>query len=192
MANMFSNKDSKRIPKSLSECTQLSEPTKNLYTWAEQLECWGEWLLYALVVIGIISTLSATFEMADINDDLVFSTLLTSAVTWALYAFIEYCAYHALALLLNALATITHNTAITANVALYEASRNRDSSASEQHDSSIPCSASSAQPTDIANTAPHAPYSGTSNSPGTWVCTGCGTHNSMNYGQCKKCGKYRS
>lgn len=25
----------------------------------------------------------------------------------------------------------------------------------------------------------------------TWVCNKCNTENSMNYGQCKKCGKYR-
>lgn len=27
---------------------------------------------------------------------------------------------------------------------------------------------------------------------GTWVCKNCGTNNSINYGQCKKCGKSRS
>lgn len=28
--------------------------------------------------------------------------------------------------------------------------------------------------------------------PGTWTCKHCGTNNSLNYGQCKKCSKYRS
>ena len=27
---------------------------------------------------------------------------------------------------------------------------------------------------------------------GMWVCKNCGTHNSTNYAQCKKCGKFRS
>ena len=27
---------------------------------------------------------------------------------------------------------------------------------------------------------------------GFWVCKACGAHNKTNYGQCKKCGKYRS
>lgn len=26
----------------------------------------------------------------------------------------------------------------------------------------------------------------------TWICGNCNTENSMNYGQCKKCGKFRS
>ena len=30
------------------------------------------------------------------------------------------------------------------------------------------------------------------NSNNTWVCKDCGTQNNINYGQCKKCGKFRS
>ena len=29
-------------------------------------------------------------------------------------------------------------------------------------------------------------------SEGLWVCKNCGTHNKKEYGQCKKCGTYRS
>jgi len=27
---------------------------------------------------------------------------------------------------------------------------------------------------------------------GQWICKNCGTNNSVNYGQCKKCGSYKS
>ncbi len=29
-------------------------------------------------------------------------------------------------------------------------------------------------------------------SSGNWICKNCGTSNNLNYGQCKKCGKFRS
>jgi len=44
-----------------------------------------------------------------------------SAFPWALYAFLEYCLYHAIALLISALACITQNTIITADIALFTA-----------------------------------------------------------------------
>lgn len=38
------------------------------------------------------------------------------------------------------------------------------------------------------NTIPQSPVA----IPGTWKCAHCETNNSINYGQCKKCGKYRT
>ena len=123
MANMFSGKSNKQIPKNLEECTSPDLTATNLHHWSEKLENWGQILFIILIVIGIISTIIDTINMADINEDMAFATFLTSAITWALYAFIEYCTYHVLALLISALASITQNTIISANVALYESAK---------------------------------------------------------------------
>ena len=124
MTNMFSGKSIKQIPKSLAECHQPDATATNLHFWAERLERWGQRLFIVLIIAGIISTVLDTMAMIDVNDDMVLSVFITSAITWALYAFIEYCTYHVLALLISALASITQSTIISANVALYEAAKN--------------------------------------------------------------------
>lgn len=120
MANMFSGKSNKQVPKDLKECLRSDSTVTNLHNWAERLENWGQILFVIIVIVGVITTIISTVEMADVNEDLMFTTFLSSAITWALYAFIEYCAYHVLALLISALATITQNVIISANVALFE------------------------------------------------------------------------
>lgn len=132
MANMFSNKTDKRIPKTLNDCIVPDATVANLHFWAERLENWGNFLFRALIVIGIISTIMEAVAAGDIDEALIFPTILTSAASWALYAFIEYCAYHVLALLISALASITQNTIISANVALLEASQHHKSTEPEK------------------------------------------------------------
>ena len=185
MSNMFSGKEQKQVPQSLSECTAQDKTATNLHIWAERLEKWGSILFGLLILVGIISTITQTIEVADINEDLAFSACITSLITWGLYAFIEYCAYHALALLVSALASITQNTIITANVALYEASKNEPKAAPVQ---SAPKFSAASFSTDSFTPIPKGPAP-TAN---TWVCKNCGTSNKKEYGQCKKCGQYRS
>lgn len=179
MSNMFSEKSEKQIPKTLADCTAQDETATNLHLWAEQLEIWGSFLFKALVVIGIISTVADAINTAAISDrvEMVVIACISSVITWALYAFIEYCAYHVLALLISALASITQNTIISANVALYEAYQNSAQTV-------VPCNTK----TDGSTQAVHA----TIPSADTWKCKNCGTSNSTNYSQCKKCGQYKS
>ena len=126
MANMFSNKTEKKIPKTLNDCVKPDATVANLHTWAERLESWGKFLFKALIVIGIISTIFDAVEVSDVDEELILGAIITSATSWALYAFIEYCAYHVLALLVSALASITQNSIISANVALLEASQHHE------------------------------------------------------------------
>lgn len=127
MESMFSGKGEKQIPKTLSECIKSDSTATDLYRWSERLESLGYILFIILILVGIISTISNTSAMVDLEEDMAFTTFFTSAITWTLYAFIEYCAYHVLSLLLRALASITQNTIISANVALLNA--NADSNA---------------------------------------------------------------
>ena len=181
MENMFSGKTEREIPKTLQECKQADETVINLHTWAERLENWGQILFYILIIVGAISTIIDTVNMGDINEDLMLTTFFSSAISWALYAFIEYCAYHVLALLISALASITHNTHISANVALLEASKN----ANIPQEKAAPI----VQPLETADGVYSDPKPAAV--PGVWFCTHCGTQNKDAHGFCKNCGQYR-
>ena len=189
MANMFSGKQEKHIPQTLSECTRSDATVNNLHTWAERLENLGAIFFVVLIIVGIISTVVDTIQVADVNEDMAFPTFLTSAITWGVYAFIEYCAFHVLALLISALGCITQNTMIAADVALYEAAKKAPKTAPVQPDTKPRANFSAASFTPDAYTpTPKGPAP----TADTWVCKNCGTSNKKEYGQCKKCGQYRS
>ena len=182
MANMFSGKQEKHIPKTLSECTHSDATVDNLHTWAERLENWGAIFFVILIIVGIISTVIDTIQVADVNEDMAFSTFLTSAITWGVYAFIEYCAFHVLALLISALGCITQNTMIAADVALYEAAKNAP--ASEKAPSSPSAPGSKPNANAISKMASEAQSSGA-----MWECKYCLTYNKKEANFCKECGQ---
>ena len=176
MANMFSGKTSKQIPATLNECTREDATVNNLHIWATRLETLGKILFWILIVVGVafalvesIQTIEVVkgtyYQYTETKTTFNFELFLTSIAQTALYAFIEYCSFHVLALLISALATITQNTIISANVALYQAAKDSESN-QELNQTAAPA--------------------------GMWICKDCGAHNSLNYGQCKKCGKYRA
>lgn len=120
---IFPEKNEKRIPKTLNECIKPNSTVSNLYLWAERVENWGVRLLAFLIVAGTIMTIVETGSLVDVNESMIVPTLISSVITWGLYMFLEYCAYHAISLLLHALASITHHTMISANVALFESQK---------------------------------------------------------------------
>jgi len=186
MANMFSGKSEKQIPRNLDECAQPDTTASNLHYWSERLENWGQRLFVILIIIGVFSTIAVMFNMSDIDDGEGFMICITTAVTWGLYAFIEYCAYHVLALLISALASITQNTIIAANVALYNASINQtEPTATSIVPEATPSVANMSTPLKTTAQKETAEY-------GTWVCKNCGTNNKDSYFQCKKCGQYKN
>ena len=146
MANMFSGKNDKQIPKTLRECVREDGTVNNLHLWAERLEDWGRILFFVLIIVGIIVTFANARETSKLLDEVydkvspaelaaagveipsVFDVVINDLWTWGLYAFLEYCAYHVLALLVSALALITQNTIISADVALYESNRHNGNS----------------------------------------------------------------
>jgi len=138
MANMFSGNQEKKIPKSFKDCYKTDGITQNLWLWCERLEKWGKILFWVLIVGGLILSIStsivekevvveeATYwseaetELRKTFDFEIFIPLLLET---ALYAFLEYCAYHILALLVGSLATIVQHTKITANITLYNSAK---------------------------------------------------------------------
>ncbi|MBQ3541982.1 MAG: hypothetical protein IJA45_02530 [Oscillospiraceae bacterium] len=211
MKNMFSGNDKKSIPNTLDECTRIDAVSNNLWIWSERLENWGRILFFLLVVIGIISTIAEGVSTHELLQELgkeidpqelaalgykipsVFDVVLVSLFMWGLYAFLEYCAYHVLALLIGALASITQNTIITANAALLTANMQpnipkttpQETTAKTNSATSTQAAPKSEPPRKIV-TRPTPPP------PGMWQCKNCGTNNKDNYSQCKQCGQYRS
>lgn len=167
----------KKIPKSLKECYVTDSVSNSLWSWAGWLETWGKGFFIVLIIIGIISTVMQAVQVAEVDEGLLFVTIITSAITWALYAFIEYCTYHVLSLLIASHATIVQNTKITANVALYNTAK--EEGILEQEDKKV--------------TPPAAPkpIAGKASSGGDWICKECGTKNDAGSRYCKDCGKYK-
>ena len=203
MANMFSGKREKQIPRSLYECTQPDATASNLHLWSERLERWGKFLFWFLIVWGVISAIAAsihteiefygsynqyTRERTTFDWDL----FVLSLVETGLYAFLEYCAYHVLALLVSALALITQNSIVSANVALYEAMY-QASKDNVDPDIPEPAATPAATAPVFRDQCPDFSKQVFKPAPdGMWGCKHCGTHNSLNYTQCKKCGKFKS
>ncbi|MBE6959653.1 MAG: hypothetical protein E7448_02885 [Ruminococcaceae bacterium] len=179
--NMLSDRAKERIPKSLSDCTEPNETVHILQRWSEIIRIIGQTLLVILIAFGLISSISATVEMSKIQDGFAFGTLVSSLITWGIYVCIEFCAYNVLVLLIDSLTLIVHNTAIAANVAVYEASKGFAAGEESSED----------QP-NVRRTIVTPSYDRTPTPEGMWKCGYCGTNNKNQYGQCKKCGKYRN
>ncbi len=144
MANMFSGNQEKKIPKSFKDCYKTDGITQNLWLWCERLEKWGKILFWILIVIGIVDTIIAGINAHQLIEQIgaetveeireasaemgieiptVFEALVNNLLSWTLYSFLEYCAYHILALLVGSLATIVQHTKITANITLYNSAK---------------------------------------------------------------------
>ena len=188
MANMFSNKVTKPIPKTLSECTKPDPTASNLHIWAERLERWGQILFWFFVVAGIILSIAAFFTEGYYDETAGLAALISTALNWALSAFIEYCAYHVLALLIDSLACIVQNTNISVNVALYTAKPSEGEDAAPTP-ASNPVTVSGKPPIHRGNeSSRNAPI--VKRTVGPWSCS-CGQTNADTDQFCKNCGKFK-
>lgn len=147
MENMFSGNQEKRIPTSFKDCYKTDAITQNLWVWCERLEKLGKMLFWALIIIGIINTITSAIDShqflnqigADTIEEIrkesaklgieiptVFETLVHNLLLWTFYAILEYCAYHVLALLVSSLASIVQHNRISANISLYKAAKDEN------------------------------------------------------------------
>lgn len=113
-SNMFSGNLKKKIPKKIDNILKADNVTSNLWIWSQRLETFGKILFALILIFGFIFAIIAADGKKDFDTEIFFTLLLETG----LYAFIEYCAYHVLALLIGALASIVQHTKITADVAL--------------------------------------------------------------------------
>ena len=115
-------------PASVSECLEQDKLSQALWQWAQNLENYGRIILLIIVICGCIITIAdgmSTYEGLEYYDDsrgmATFLAVAVTALQWAFFAFLEYCVYHALSLLMGALASIVQSNKITSDVALYHA-----------------------------------------------------------------------
>ncbi len=172
MANMFSGKNDKRIPTTLNECLKPDSTVTDLHRWAVLLESWGKILLYILIIAGAISIIIKVGFLADAGEDMIIPTIITSLITWGLCAFLEYIGFHVIALLISALASITQNTIISANVALFESGKNNGVPEATQPSPS------------------KAPLPNRNLPKGQKKCYACGHVQSDHNTRCEKCGEF--
>ena len=127
------NLSKRTVPASVSGCLKQDKLSQALWQWAQNLENYGRIILLVLVICGCITTIStgmSTYDGLRYDDNRGMATFLAAAVTalqWAFYAFLEYCVYHALSLLMGALASIVQSNKITSDLALYHANRSSTS-----------------------------------------------------------------
>ena len=114
----------KRIPQTLDECTQMNETASTLYAWSSKIDLIGQILFVLLLFVGAIVTITA---ISSASDDARLSTVLINVGIWALIALFEYFVHHVVVLMIHGLASITQQTAVTADVALYEANKKENS-----------------------------------------------------------------
>ena len=96
-----------------------------------------------------------------------FGTFFINLIDAAICAFIEYCIYHVVALLIGALASITQHTKATAKLLEYQLSKG--------------------EPVDVANGE-----IGVDNTSSQRFCKICGTEISEDADFCPNCGTYQS
>lgn len=133
MKNMFS-KSKTEIPNSIDDCVRPDKISSNLWEWCAKLEKYGFILFWVILVCGIASAVVSSISVEEITigtrytytkteTTFLYAKFLTQIISTVLYAFIEYCAYHVLALLIGSLASIVESSKISANISLYNAAK---------------------------------------------------------------------
>lgn len=196
MANMFSDNVEKKVPKNLKECYATDNTSQNLWLWCERLEGWGKFLFWFIIVSGLIMAIASSITVREVTKGLYytytdtetafnFAAFITTLVSTAIYAFVEYCVYHVLALLISSLATIVQNTRITANVTIYNAAKEEGilNEEPEKTTPSAPKQNTGYSLSELANKK--------TDGNDSWICKECGTKNDVGNLYCKDCGKYK-
>ncbi len=208
MANMFSGKAEKRIPKDWKSCYESDAITQNLWVWCERIEFWGKILFWILLIVGIFDTIQAASEASEMKNLIgdatteemrsyvletgfqipnVWETMVDRLLVWLGYAALEYLAYHAGALLIGALASIEQHTKISANIALYTRAKEENVWNDEPNDV-ISSTKILAPKEPSAPPHNHVVFDTKTN---TWRCSKCDEINPRTALYCKNCGQYR-
>jgi len=168
------------------------------------------YLFWVLLVIGLLDTINQIRTISEISklfseelppEELraliasyggavpsLFEVLITNMFLWFVYAVLEYYASRILALLVDSLASIVHNTRITADVALYQQAQ------AEGYSEPIPVAQPTAESVTPSASVPQAsprPHTVIDPTTNTWRCAHCDESNPRSALYCKNCGKYR-
>lgn len=174
----------KNIPNTLDACNVTNPQAEALAAWADRLKSWGMILAIILLVIGFFGAIGEAAMIWDYEESMLAALLafVGGMLSWAIYAFISYIAAKAVAMILEALASITQNTSVSANVALYTAAK-AQGTLSKEAPKAAPAApkAAPAQPAVPASQATQVAEDG------SWFCSACGRRNAAERTDCWCC-----
>lgn len=146
---LMAKKLKKVIPKSIEKCFRKDKFSRTLWFWGKRIEKLGKILFFILIIKGVFlavstSILKTRYFGYQFNYLNFFGVLLN----YLIYVLIEYCAYHALTLLICSLACIVRYMNISVRMALLNSSVCREEI---NADSAEPNPGSADKPTDEAH-----------------------------------------
>ena len=118
------------VPQTLDECTARPALVLQLSSWADNLKVWGYRIFWAIVIIGLIVSISAAAVddpyWVKKNGDYVevtfeWGVFFVSCFTWAVYSVAEYGIYTIIETLLRALTSIVYSSHVAAVAELFQA-----------------------------------------------------------------------
>ena len=123
MEKMIEQTMIEQTPATLDDCVRPDALSSQLWSWAQNLEKYGQWLLVLIVVGGILTSYFGAQVETSASSDPEFSPILflSSFLQTIVYALVEYFLYHVLSLLVASLAKLVHNTRTAARIAEYRA-----------------------------------------------------------------------
>lgn len=110
----------KQVPETLADCTK-DETAGLVLKWADRIHSWGCFLCFLLIFIGFCIGGTESSALSKYSEDDATLVFLTAIVPWCIYGILSYLVCRIASVLIEALANITLNTAVTANIAMYEA-----------------------------------------------------------------------
>ena len=116
----YFDRRSRIIPQYLTDCTKVDGTSSELFNWAEKVDHLANTLFWISVIMGLLTGL----VLFSVDFDNFWWVALVVLLLFVINGLINYFILHVIAVLINALASIVHNTDVTANVALLEASAN--------------------------------------------------------------------
>lgn len=122
MPNMFSEKNKKRIPKSIEECYKIDPVSNDLWNWCEKVEKYGKIIYWVLGILGLL----CAFLIADLENEFDIKIFIFFCIILeAIISFI-YFLFHLVAVVIGSLASIVQHTKISADVSLYTYAKEND------------------------------------------------------------------
>ena len=195
MANMFKEASNYKSPASVEDSVKTDKIIDGLWRWCYGIERLGMILFIIIIIIGIVTSIFAGIEQesvsyfGEINYTFNFVKFLTSLLSSAIGAFIEYCIYHAVALLMGALASITQHTKATAKLLEYQLTKSKTTE--NNGCQSEKCMGENSDYTGAGsyrNTKAGGAKAGAGNTARQRVCKNCGTVISEDACFCRACG----
>ena len=206
MSNMFTGKQNKKVPQSIADCIAPDSLSLNLWRWCQRVETFGWIMATVVIILGFIQSIQAASAVQELEtlygrDKQSFDVwvFLLGLLETAIKAFITYCSFHSVALLLGAISSIVQNTRISADLALLNSMSKPELPVKKCEDEEKSVAAKTwvcknCKAVNSSNSifcASCGENKEEKKTPMTWACSKCGAVNSASHIFCQSCGENR-